>query len=217
MRAAIARELVVIARRLPWTLSVCAHVVMVGAFTLTWSHGVPLAATSVYDQQQIVGWIWLAVLLPWTATRCVAADRGDALVYASVTAAIRPSTFIIAKVVALAVSLSLIVVSGLPLAIIAQQMSALPVSRPVLDTLIALGPAIFVGAATVGWMCAFRDRSATWIATTITASASLWILTAARAKYAAGGLILALLGIGVALVVAAWSDRSSAYLAEVHG
>lgn len=215
MRAVVVRELIVIARKPAFTLVVCARLGLIAVFVLVWHRGVPvLAGGNLYEQQRLVDWWLLAVLLPWAAARCLAPDRGERFVVACALTALRPSSIVVAKIVAVAGALAMIVLTGFPATIVAQQISAVPLSHAFHDLMAPAGLAVLVSAATVAWVLLVRDRLAAWAGST----GSIGLVLVLSARWPLGtpfsGLALALCGAAIAGALASWSDGSLRYADE---
>jgi hypothetical protein len=215
MRAVMWRELIVVTRRPALTVVICIHVGLLAGFVLLWNRGVPvLGGANLYEQQQLFQWVLLAVLLPWAAVRCAAPDRGDRFVMACAATALRPSSMIIAKVVALVGALALIVFAGFPAAIIAQQMSAVPLSVTLWDLISSFGLTVLVAAGTLTWVFAVQGRLAAWVG----ASGSTGLVLIVLSRWARNGLpiglVAALIGAALVAAMATWSDGSLRYCDE---
>ena len=68
--------------------------------------------------------VLLAVLLPWVAARCAAVERGDDLVILSAVLGVRPTQVLMARAVAVTVALSVVMLSGAPVMILAHRIAA---------------------------------------------------------------------------------------------
>src|SRR5438552_3863869 len=185
MRAFVVRELIVIARRPALVVAIAVYTGLLASFVLLWSGGVPvLAGSNVYEHQRPFGWTLLTVLLPWSAVRCLAPDRGNRLVIACALTAVRPSTIVIAKAIALAGVLALVVFAGFPATIIAQQMSAVPLSTALRDLIWLFGLTALASAVTIVWVFAIRDRLGAWLG----ASGSMGLGLAVCSRWSPAGL-----------------------------
>ena len=223
MRAFFVRELIVATRSPALTLVVCAHVVAAAAFVLVWHRGVPvMAGANIYEQERLVDWWLLAVMLPWTAARCLAPDRREDLVAACALAALRPSLMVVARTAAVTIVLALVVLTGTPVAIIAQQMAAVPLTRALVDLGPFAGLTVLASGVTVAWMLLVRDRLTAWAGATISVGATLVVLARwRRSGLLSGpiggpisGLISGLIGLAVIWALAAWSDGALRYVDE---
>ena len=215
MRAVATRELIVIAKRPALTVVICTHVGLLTVFVLMWSHGVPvLRGANIYEQQHLVQWWLLALLLPWAAARCFAPERGNGLTMMCALTALRPSSVVIAKSSSLVAALALIVFAGFPAAIAAQQMSAVSISGPLRDLLSLMGLAVLVSAITVIWVLAVRNRLGAWIGATVSTGLVLLVLSRLPLAGISLGLTSALVGAAIVEAMAHWSDGSLRYLLE---
>jgi hypothetical protein len=209
------REFILAARRPALTAVLCLHVALVAGFALVWHRGMPvLPGANPYEQQRLVQWTVLWVLLPWTAVRCAAPDGASGVARVSAALAVRPSSVVVAKVLALSAVLTLVGMAALPAVILSLQMSALPLSAltPHLFSLAAL--AVLVAAAVVASSLAVQDRLAAWL---LAAGATGAILLAVSTWIPAGLLTwLAAIagGSAIAAATARWSDNAHRYCYE---
>jgi hypothetical protein len=209
------RELIVIARRPALTVVICVELGLLAGFVLLWNRGVPvLSGASLYKQQQLFQWALLTTLLPWAAVRCLAPDRGDSLVMACALTALRPSSIVIAKVVALVGVLALIVFAGFPAAILAQQMSAVPLSVALQDLISLFGLTVLVSAGTLTWVFAVRGRLSAWVGASGSIGLVLIVLSRWPPVGLPTGLVAALIGAALTVAIAMWSDGSLRYCHE---
>jgi len=215
MGAMVLRELRVIGRRGALSAAMCVHVALLTGYLLAWGNGngIPVAgALTVYDQMLNVDVILLAILLPWIAARCVAAERGDDLVMLSMVTAIPPSRVIVARALAATTSLILVIASGLPTLILAGRISAVRMSL-VAECELALFSLAFVSSATaLTWRHVCHSRVIGWFAAALSTAA---VVSAARM---APSLVIAPVLTAAALcamgLLALRADVSLRYLAE---
>ena len=213
MRATLWRELTVVVRRPAFTVAICTYVLLLAGFVLVWGAFAPLFANP-YEQQRAVQWALLTALLPWTAARCMAPDRGVGLVLMCALTAQRPSTVIVGKLFALSGALFLIVVVGLPAAVIAQQMSAIPVSKVFGDAIAIAGLPLLVAALTIASTVLSSARLMGWLvagASTACVVLVSWRLSPAGLPVGAACLVV---GGAIATCVASWSNTSLRYIAD---
>jgi len=215
MRAIIVRELIVMARTPALPVAIFAYVGLLLAFVLAWPAGVPVSThSSVYTQLGVLQWGLLAAISPWAVTRASAMEHRDALVALSAATARRPSVHLASKVVAALIALITLEVSGVPVAVLAQQMAASPIALVPRDLLSQFGFAILVAVATVAWAVGVNNPLAAWAGATVTIAAWLglaWMWTPAATEL---GLTCAAAGMLGAAGLAGWSDRSLVYLGE---
>jgi len=215
MGAIVLRELRVIGRRGALSAAMCVHVALLTGYLLAWGNGngTPVAgALTVYDQTLMVDVILLAILLPWIAARCVAAERGDDLVMLSMVTAIPPSRGIVARALAATTSLILVIASGLPTLILAGRISAVRMSL-VAEYELALFSLAFVSSATaLTWRHVCHSRVIGWFAAALSTAA---VVSAARM---APSLVIAPVLTAAAFcamgLLALRADVSLRYLAE---
>jgi hypothetical protein len=212
VRAIVVRELIVLARRPAWAAVTGLYIALLGGFVLVWSRGMPgLAGANTYEQQRTVQWAVLSVLLPWAAVRCMAPDRGDGFVLVSSVTATPPFSMVLAKVLALAGALVLVVLAGLPVAVMAQQMSAAAFSSTLRDLVSLLGLTVLVSGAAVTWVLAVRGRLAAWMGT----GSSVGLVLVALCRWTPTGvpigLLAAAIGVGLTVATATWGDATLRY------
>jgi len=215
MRAVVVRELVVIARRPALAMVTVTYVALLAGFVLAWEDGVPMpGGSNLYEQARLVQWGLLAVCLPWAAARCPALDRGDDLVLASALTALRPSSLLLAKAIALFAVLTLVAVAGLPVVIVAQQIAAVSTPQVLRDLVYLLGLPLLVSAVTLSWMVVVSGRLGAWLGASGSVGLVIVLLWRWRPVGLDVGLASALVGLTLAVWLASWSDRSLRYLAD---
>jgi len=215
MGAMVLRELRVIGRRGALSAAMCVHVALLTGYLLAWGNGngIPvLGALTVYDQMLMVEVVLLTLLLPWIAARCVATERGDDLVLLSMVTAIPPSRVVVARALAVTMSLILVIASGLPALILAGRISAVRMSL-VAEHEFALFSLAFVSSATaLTWRHVCHSRVIGWFAAALSTAA---VVSAARM---APSLVIAPVLTAAALcamgLLALRADVSLRYLAE---
>ena len=215
MGAIVLRELRVIGRRGALSAAMCVHVALLTGYLLAWGNGngMPVAgALTVYDQTLMVDVILLAILLPWIAARCVAAERGDDLVMLSMVTAIPPSRVVVARALAATASLILVIASGLPTLILAGRISAVRMSL-VAEYELALFSLAFVSSATaLTWRHVCHSRVIGWFAAALSTAA---VVSAARmAPSLVIAPVLTAAGLCAMGLLALRADVSLRYLAE---
>jgi hypothetical protein len=214
MGAAIRRELTLVGRSAALTAAVVAHTVLLTLFLVVWGEagGLPFTpSVAFYDQFRGLELMSLALVLPWAVARCVALERGDDIVILAAVAGIPVSRFIGAKLLAGCGVAALVVLSALPPAVIAQQISALPWRRGAADTaaLVVFGMA----AAAITRACVQASGSMSgWLAAVLVMLSIIVIiprdLPAARQAFMYGMVAL------LAIVPLMRSTMSVAYLSE---
>jgi hypothetical protein len=136
------------------------------------------------------------------------------MVMLSTLAARRPSAIVAAKILSLAGILTLVAMAGLPAAIVAQKMSAVPISGVVRDLAVCCALALFASAVSVAWLMAGTDAIAAWIG----AAATIAIACGAIYRWSSAPLVqasaIAVVAAAVTIAVAAWSDRAFQYCDE---
>ncbi len=167
MRALTVRDLSVIASHPAFLLAMCVHVAVLAIFLTAWSHGVPqLPGRNAYEQQRLVQWITLAVLLPWTATRCLPHEQRRDVTLLALLTAVRPAHVLLSRVIAIFLALTVLVGSGLPMVILAQQVAGVPLPHALGGLVSMLGLAALASATSVWWNTAYSDPLNAWLAST---------------------------------------------------
>jgi hypothetical protein len=171
MRALLMREALVVARRPAVVSIVVIYSGLLALFLSAWGgQRVPmLPGATVYAQLQLLQSALLIVVMPWAAARTVATERADDLVRLSAILALPPSRVIIARLLAAAIAPALVVAGALPVALVAQQMSAVPASRALADQMTLLTFALPAAVVTVWWMQISSDRLLGWLGATASA------------------------------------------------
>lgn len=213
MRAVVTRELIVVARRAAVALTSCGIAGLLTAFVLVWSPGVSvLAPMNLYGQARVLHWIVLIAALPWTAVRSAPTDRGDAFVLMSAFTGLRPATIVAGKIVAMFAVLVLVVLTGLPGLVIAQQAAAVPLATVINDLLPLFGLALLVAVSSTWSILVVPASLGSWL----TASTVAGVVLMASAGWAAGtpevGWLCALAGVAGAGWICSWSTGSLRYL-----
>ncbi len=208
MRALLAREFIVMARRPTVSIALAVHVTTMAVFVLVWSGGVPaLPGASLFEQQQTAQLLTLLGLLPWTAARLALSERGAQLALCGAIAARRPSSIIIARTGATACVLGLVAIAALPTSVLAQQLSGAPLAS-VMRGLPALA-ALTVTASVTATASALviQDRLISWTiaaVATIGLFGAFWPVTG-RSQ---GAALTLLAGLLLAVVAGAYADRT---------
>jgi hypothetical protein len=197
MRALLLRELTIATRRTSFIACVIAHLALLSAFLLVWPAGVPLMHGSVYEQARLIDAVVLAWVLPWAAIRLAAASDADARARLAVLSGAPPSVMALAALLATAAVLAFITLTGLPLLLRAQQMSAEPWTRVARDEIALAGFACAVAAISAA-ATIVRDRLWRWLL----AAAVTMLLAGGTARIVHRSLEAAVGFAGVAVVVA---------------
>jgi hypothetical protein len=216
MRAFVLREALVAARRPALVTMAIVCAALLALFPAAWGvRGMPtLDGTSLYDQLFRLEWILVLLLLPWTAARIVANERADDLVMLSAITAMPPSRVLLARLLSTTAALMLVVGAALPTAVAAQQMSAVPLSRTIVDQLALILFALPASVVTVWWMQTSDNRLPGWLG-----SAATTVLLVLLARRAVGtmdqaSLLLAVGSLPAAAILLSRADVWWRYLSE---
>lgn len=206
MRPFIWWEIGAITRTGAFAAALAVHVLVLGTFLLVWGGGMPvLPGDTVFDQLLLVQGGLLSVLLPWTASRCGTAERGNDLVMLAAATATPPSRMALAQAAGRCAALALVVGAGLPMVVVAQQASAVPFVRIVSGLVPALGLCAVAGVA-AGWAAlAISGRIGEWLAATGVVVGLCWV--APPTSGAAMWIFAALAVMGAAFLAARADDR----------
>jgi hypothetical protein len=212
MIAVFSRELVVVTRRVAFTVACCVLVFALAVIALAWPAGIPLyAGASLFPQLAVIQQLTLAVIAPWVVCRCGTRERGDDLVHLSLFSAVSPSRILFARFGASTVALLVVALTALPILLYAQQVTAMDsytvlgvVARTIAILPIAAAWTLVceqtLGNVVVSWLCATA-------ATVLTATLAL-----------AGGIAVPAMCVVVSMAglcaVAIRADTVSRYLAE---
>lgn len=216
MRAMVLREALVAARRPALVGAAIVSATLLALFPVAWGvRGIPtLGGVSLYDQQFRLEWILALVLLPWTAARVIANERGDDLVGLSALTALQPSRLLVARLLAATIALAAVIAGALPVVISAQQMSAVAASRLVADQLALLAFALPAGIITVWWMQLTTDRLLGWLGAAATTIIGVTLARLSVATMNQAAVALATISIGAAAILLTRADVWWRYLSE---
>jgi hypothetical protein len=214
MGALLRREALVLARRPASSAALAVHAGLLLAFLWLWEggRGVTLfGARTAFDRLRLVECALLGAILPWLAARALADERRNELVRLAVLAGRRPPGVAAAKLAATFLALALVVLSGLPPLLLAQQMSALPLGRVLAAEAFFIGFAALVPPLAFAGMGACREAIFGWFGATVAAAAMLTAVRWFAGGDVAAGAMLAILG---GLLAAALAGTTRPYLAE---
>ena len=168
MRGLIVRETLVVARQPALVLVAVLYSGAIGLFLAAWGgHRLAgLPGATIYDQQHLLQSLLLVFVMPWTAARTIATDRGNSLVRASAILAQPPSRLVMARIAAASIACALVVATAMPATLVAQQMSAVSAARAIAGQLTLLSFSLPAGVLTVWWMLVSRDRLLGWLGAT---------------------------------------------------
>ena len=213
MRALVIRELIVAARRPAAMVTACAIAAVLTAFVAVWSPGIAsLTPMNLYEQTRLLQWVLLAVALPWTALRSAPAESGDAFVLMTVLAGLRPGHVVLGKIGAMFALLTLVVLTGLPTLVIAQQAAAVPFTSVLGDLVPLLGIALLVAVSTTAAGVIVADRLVAWLVATALVVIVLLALVRIFPRIEAVGSLCAVAGLAGTGWIYSQSSRSLRYV-----
>ena len=200
------------AARMPalW-IAAAVQIAFFSLYLLVWGDGLPLVgARPVLEQFATTQWIFLALLLPWAAARSGAAWRRDEIAQFAALGACLPSAAVAASVAALAVLLVAMAAIGLPFALLAQQISAVPVTELWRSQLPLYALSLVAAAVTAACMLVVANRVMAWTAATVIT----FVVMIAVPPGLAGAGVLAALAAAAAAMLVNGADRRFWYLSE---
>lgn len=211
MRWLIWCELIIIGRTSSFWLAAAAYVSALALFVIIWGDGVPMVgAGPVWDQFSAVQVSLLVVLLPWTATRCVTMRRKRDITVLAVVLASRPSMLVLARCMALGAALLMLALTALPLAIVMQQIAAVPSTAIARELIPLIGLSLFVAVVATGCMLAFAHPLLAWVS----ASAVTFVASRVMALTTASTPVWVGIAFGAAVLLAVNADSRLAYPSE---
>ena len=169
-RALYWRDLVVIGRRRSMLAAVALYVGLLAAFLGAWSDVVRLPVlpgTNLYEQSRVIQWAIVAIILPWAICRFIAGERGERWSLASFVTGLSPSRLFTLRLLALGTFAGLLIGSGLPLVLLAQQMSSVPAIVALADLGSLFLFSIAATVITMSIVLIVRDVIAGWLLATI--------------------------------------------------
>jgi hypothetical protein len=213
MLAIFLREFAIATRRAPFTASLTAHLAVVSAFLLIWPVGLPVMHGSVYEQTRWIEAGVLVCLWPWASVRLASGSDANTRVRVVMLSGAAPPALAVGSMAAMAAVLTLITVTGLPLLLRAQQMSAAPLGRVTGDEM-ALVAFAWAAAAIGGAAAVIDDRVLRWLAT----AAMMMLMAVATGAVVhtslAAGVIFVSVAAIVTLLVAQRAPASGRYLVD---
>lgn len=187
------------------------QIAFLSLYLLVWGDGLPLAgARPVLEQFATTQWIFLGLALPWAAARSGAAWRRDELAQFAALGAILPSSAVAASVTALVVLLLAMAAVGLPFALLAQQISAVPAMELWRTQLPVYGLSLCAAAVTAACMLVVANRIMAWTAATALTFAVMFVVP----QGIAGAAVLAALAVALGAALVNGADRRFWYLSE---
>lgn len=123
MTRALAWRQLLLATRLPavWTAAAC-YVAMLTVYVFVWGNGIPLVgARTPFEQFTTAQTVVLLAVLPWVAARCGPVHYRALVERLTMLAACPPATVITGTALGLAAVAAAVAVTGLPLAMLSQQ------------------------------------------------------------------------------------------------
>lgn len=209
--ALVWRALLAAARTPALWASMGAQVVLFSLYLLVWGDGLPLVgARPTLEQFATLQWIVLGLALPWTAARSGVVRGRDDVARLAVLGAVPPSSIVAAGVAALAVLLLSLAAVGLPFAMLAQQISAVPATELWRTQLPLYALGLCAAPITAACMLVAANRLAAWTA----ATALTLAVVALVPRGPGGGVVLAALGAIVVAALVSSADRRFWYLSE---
>ena len=199
-RALYWRDLVVIGRHRSMLVAVALHVGLLAAFLAAWSdvaHVPGLPGSNLYEQYRVIQWVTVALILPWAVCRFIAGERGEQWSLASFVTGLSRSRLFTLRLLALGTFAGLLVASGLPLALLAQQVSSVSAIVALADLGSLFLFSIAATVLTMSIVLIVRDVVAGWLLAT-TAVLLLRALIGIPPLAASAAIAAGIVGIGIA-------------------
>ena len=211
LEALVWRALLGAARTPALWIAIVGQLALLSLYLLVWGDGIPVVgARPVLDQFATTQAILLGVLLPWTAARAGAPARGDEIAHLAALGSVAPSSVVAAGVAALTLLLVATAAAGLPFALLAQQISAVPAGALWRTQLPIYGLAICSATITAACMLVVGNRVLAWtVATALT-----FAVMAAVPSGLPGAAVLAALGVAIGAGLVSGANRRFWYLSE---
>ena len=216
MRALLVREALVVARRPAVVSIVVVYSGLLALFLAAWSGDrVPmLPGATIYAQLYLLQSGLLVAFMPWAAARAVATERADDLVRLSAMLALPPSRLVIARLIAAAIAPALVVAGALPVALIAQQMSAVSAARALADQSTLLTFALPAAVVTVWWLQISHDRLLGWLGATASA---ILLVAIGRTVFPVAATAAMVFGVGAIAGGAVLASRADVWWRHLRG
>ena len=214
----VGRELDAMARRRGFVVGVCAHAAVMAAIVIAWSSGASASIIpphSFYRDVRALQLLVLAMVLPWTAMRCVSPERGNDLVLLSAITATRPSTLVAVRTAALLIAIAVVTVAGLPVAVLALRMSGEPATMLATDEMALQAVTVASAAAVLSSQFLCRDRLLSWLSATGAMAVALVLALAFTPSRTSAMAALGVAAFVVLTTLLVRSDRSLLYLEDV--
>jgi hypothetical protein len=165
-RAVLWRDLLVISRRGSMFAAVAVHVVLLASLLLAWRDVslVPLLpGHNLYEQLRAIQSALVALMLPWIVCRFVSEESASSRTMLSLVSGLSASRLFDVRFIALAGFAAILVGSGLPFMLLAQQMSSVAMGIALSDlcslylfgiaaTILSLSIALTVRSPIAGWL-----------------------------------------------------------------
>jgi hypothetical protein len=172
----------------------------------TWAFG--WGDTTTASRARIVETVLLTLVMPWVGLRCASPERGNDLIVLSTFRGVRASRILVARGVAVALALATVVLSGVPIMILATRISAAPPADLLRDLAAQCALAIAATAAVLVARYTWPGRVQGWLAAAMLTAAVTTVLQSA----ASAGAAVSAAAIGGGLVMWTLANRADASL-----
>ncbi len=209
---ALAWRQVVAAVRLPavW-IATAVQVAVLTLYIVVWGDGIPLVgARPPFEQFATAQTVLLLLVLPWVAARCLATAHRDTVSRLAVLTARHPSTVVLGACVGLAGVTAVVAATGLPLAVVSQQISVLAPQDLAAAQLRILALSACAGTLTLAAVLFSGNRVAGWLLATVLAA----LVTRVAPAGLAGALMMGAVAACTAAALAQQAQRTWQHLAE---
>lgn len=175
MRWLLWRELAVITRTPAFWIAAAAHLLVLAAFLVVWGDGVPVLRGTVFEQFTGVQAVVLSLVLPWAAFRAGTGSPSHDATLRVVASCTGPQLFV-TRYLGITMALLVLVVSALPMKVVALRISSLDSARLVADMAPAVAGCAYVGALVALFTASSDRRLASWFAVTVATLAGTLLL-----------------------------------------
>lgn len=199
MRALAWRQLMV-ATRLPAVWAAAGfHIAVLTAYVFVWGNGIPVAgARSPFSQFVSAQTVVLLAVLPWVAARCAPVHERGLVSRVAVLAACTPAHVITGAALGLAAVVSVVALTGLPLAMLSQQIA----DGPAIDLAAAQLRVAALGACaatlTLAAVALSRSRIGGWLIATGSTALAAWLAPSGAVGALALAAAAAIITVGLA-------------------
>jgi hypothetical protein len=206
LSSVLRHEMAVVSRCRGLRIGVLVYVLALTVWALGWGDGAANGARAIET-------ILLAICLPWIGARCASPERGNDLIMSSTFRGLSASRVVLARAAAVGSALAVVVLSGLPIVILANRISAGPAVEVLRDLAAQGALAIVATAAVLTARYLWPGRVQGWL---VAATVTVGVATMVRIP-SGSAVVLATAAASGGLVVGILASRADATLRFVPG